>query len=233
MADDTKDTLGNRSPVGRVVTDDNIAPLLWGFARGVARGMSITFGHFWRAVVDHARGSPGMNRTAGGIYQSPESSGVFTVSYPEERLQVPENFRYLPVLLYDDETGKERCTSCGICAKVCPPQCIWIVRTSGPDGKPIPEPAEFTIDASICMSCGYCAEYCPFDAIKMDHRYELAAFERKESLLHRKQQLMVPVSYHARIHPTDHAIEEAERLAKLAKDREKANAAATPAAATA
>jgi NADH-quinone oxidoreductase subunit I len=78
------------------------------------------------------------------------------------------------------------------------------------------------------MSCGYCAEYCPFDAIKMDHRYELATFERKESLLHRKDRLMVPTSYYAKIHPTDWAAEEAERLAKEAKEREKAAAAAKP-----
>jgi NADH-quinone oxidoreductase subunit I len=217
---------------GRVVTDDNVGPLLSGLARGVTQGLGITLGHFWSALTDHVRGSPNRGHGAdGSVIQKPSDHGNFTVQYPEERLAVPENFRYLPVLIFDEETGKERCTSCGICAKVCPPQCIWIVRTAGPDGKPIPEPAEFTIDVSICMSCGYCAEYCPFDAIKMDHRYELADFERKESLLHRKEQLMVSTAYYARIHPTDWAAEEAERLAKEAKDREKAAAAAAAKAA--
>jgi NADH-quinone oxidoreductase subunit I len=213
---------------GHVVTDDNVGPLLAGMARGVTQGLAVTLGHFWSALTDYLRGSPSRRRTEEGVVQSPTERGAFTVQYPEERLAVPENFRYLPVLIYDEATGKERCTSCGICAKVCPPQCIWIVRTTGPDGKPIPEPAEFTIDVSICMSCGYCAEYCPFDAIKMDHRYELATFERKESLLHRKDRLMVPTSYYAKIHPTDWAAEEAERLAKEAKEREKAAAAAKP-----
>ena len=209
-----------QGPNGRVVTDDNVGPLLVGMARGAARGMAITLRHFFAALGDYARGRH---------VRGPAESGLFTVQYPEERTRPPENFRYLPVLLYD-EGDKIRCTSCGICAKVCPPQCIWIVRTSGPDGKPVPEPAEFTIDASICMSCGYCAEYCPFDAIKMDHRYELAAFERKESLLQRKEELLVPTSYYAELHPTDFAAEEAERVAKEAKDREKA-AAKEPAAA--
>jgi NADH-quinone oxidoreductase subunit I len=219
---------------GRVVTDDNVGPLLTGMARGITAGLSITLGHFWSTLTDYLRGSPNRGRGAdGGVVQHPSDHGSFTVQYPEERLTVPENFRYLPVLIYEEETGKERCTSCGICAKVCPPQCIWIVRTAGPDGKPIPEPAEFTIDVSICMSCGYCAEYCPFDAIKMDHRYELANFERKESLLHRKQQLMVSTAYYAKIHPTDWAAEEAERLAKEAAAREKAAAAAAAKAASA
>src|SRR5262249_58429080 len=36
------------------------------------------------------------------------------------------------------------CTSCGICAKVCPPQCIWIVRGSDPNtGRPVPQPTAF------------------------------------------------------------------------------------------
>jgi NADH-quinone oxidoreductase subunit I len=214
---------------GRVVTDDNVGPILVGLARGAARGMTITLLHFWAALVDYARGTPRRRRDGRDVEQGPTDGGLFTVQYPEERVKAPENFRFLPVLLYD-EGDKIRCTSCGICAKVCPPQCIWIVRTTGPDGKPVPEPLEFTIDASICMSCGYCAEYCPFDAIKMDHRYELASFERFESLLHRKEQLLVPTSYYARIHPTDFAAEEAERLAKEQKERDKAASAAAPAA---
>lgn len=216
-----------RRDEGRVITDDNVGPLLAGMGRAVLEGLSITLGHFFSTMIDHLRGSPGRGRSARGVEQHPREHGLFTVQYPEERMAVPEHFRYLPVLLFDDETSKIRCTSCGICAKVCPPQCIWIVRTSGPDGKPIPEPAAFTIDASICMSCGYCAEYCPFDAIKMDHRYELAAGERRQTLLLEKPELLVPVSYYARLHPTDFAAEETERLAKEAKEREKAAASET------
>ena len=217
---------------GRVVTDDAVGPLLSSLARGTIGGMRVTLRHFGAALADYLRGWPGRRGGSGTLVQSPADRGMFTVEYPEQRIAVPENFRYLPILLYDEDDSI-RCTSCGICAKVCPPQCIWIVRTAGPDGKPIPEPAAFTIDTSICMSCGYCAEYCPFDAIKMDHRYEMASFERKESLLHRKQQLMVSTAYYAKIHPTDWAAEEAERLAKEAKDREKAEAAAASSAASA
>jgi NADH-quinone oxidoreductase subunit I len=179
--------------------------------------MLVTFRHMVRVA------GGAIKRPVGGkrVVQSPRSTGVFTVQYPEEKLAVPERFRYLPMLIVDAATGKERCTSCGICAKVCPPQCIWIVRSAGPDGKPIPQPAEFVIDASICMSCGFCAEYCPFDAIKMNQVYELAAFERKETLLMRKKDLLVPESYHAQLHPTDYADEEAERRAKEEADRAK------------
>ena len=149
---------------------------------GILRGLAVTLRHFVLTVTsgDMAR------QRAGAPTVRPEASdthGVFTVQYPEQKLAVPERFRSFPILLYEDETGQDRCTSCGICAKVCPPQCIWIVRSAGPDGKPIPQPAEFIIDTSICMSCGLCAEYCPFNAIKMDHEYELATAERHRTLL--------------------------------------------------
>ena len=78
-----------------------------------------------------------------------------TIQYPEEKRQLPERFRYIPMLIYDTPKGEDRCTACGICAKVCPPQCIWIVRDKDPNGKPVPRAADFYIDASICMSCGF------------------------------------------------------------------------------
>ena len=51
-------------------------------------------------------------------------------------------------------------------------------RTTRIPGRPVPEPQEFYIDVDICMNCGFCAEYCPFDAIKMDHDYELSVYDR-------------------------------------------------------
>jgi NADH-quinone oxidoreductase subunit I len=119
---------------------------------------------------------------------------------------------------------QDRCTSCGICAKVCPPQCIWIVRTNDPNtGRPIPEPAEFYIDTDICMNCGFCAEYCPFDAIKMDHDYELSVYDRHTNNIYDKEKLSKPVSYYASIRPANYAREEAARAeAEAAKAAKKA-----------
>ena len=139
----------------------------------------------------------------------------------EEKLPVPERFRYIPFLIYEEQEDGSRqdlCTSCGICAKVCPPQCIWIVRTTDPKTKrPIPEPAEFFIDIDICMNCGYCAEYCPFDAIKMDHNYELASYDRTTDHIFNKARLDMPQSYYASIRPTDYAAELIVREAAAAK----------------
>ena len=190
------------------------------FGSGVLKGLGVTLKEFVATYVDDVKKIP--SRYAGGkeeLNQTAASAqnGIFTVQYPEERRKLSERFRYIPVLLYDAETGEDRCTACGICAKVCPPQCIWIVRAKDEKGKPITQPAEFFIDTTICMNCGLCAEFCPFDAIKMNNDYEIAAFERMPHLVFDLKELRVPTTYYARIKPTDWADEEAARAAKEAE----------------
>ena len=196
------------------------------FGFGVLKGLGVTLRHFVGTYVDDLgylfRGGRYYNEKALVQRQGPRAKGVFTVQYPEEKLPVPEHFRYMPFLIYDTEKNDDKCTSCGICAKVCPPQCIWIVRTNDPVTKrPVPQPAEFYIDTTICMQCGFCAEFCPFDAIKMDHEYEIATFERFQTLVLDKALLTKPDTYHAQIHPTDWAREQVEIAEKAAKEAEK------------
>jgi NADH-quinone oxidoreductase subunit I len=196
---------------------------------GILKGMTVTLKRFVDTYIEDIRWLGKRYYTEEGIaYRtSSETKGVFTVQYPEEKLPIPEEFRYIPFLLYEEgEDGEivERCTSCGICAKVCPPQCIWIERTNDPKtGRPVPQPAEFYIDVDICMNCGFCAEYCPFDAIKMDHDYEIAVYDRQATNIYNKDKLMKPVSYYASIRPTNYAREEQARAEKeVAKAARKA-----------
>lgn len=187
------------------------------YGLGILKGLGVTLKHFFNTYVDDLRWKGKRYYTPEGLAHrsSKNAQGIFTVQYPEEKLPVPEEFRFIPFLVYEEnEDGiKEfRCTSCGICSKVCPPQCIWIIRSTDPNtGRPIPDPAEFTIDADICMSCGLCAEYCPFDAIKMDHAYELANYNRINNNIYDKDRLGKPVSYYAQVRPINFAREEAAR----------------------
>jgi NADH-quinone oxidoreductase subunit I/electron transport complex protein RnfC len=128
--------------------------------------------------------------------------GVFTFEYPEERPKLPEAYRNMPILLYDEETGHELCTSCFQCERICPPQVIHMTQAKDPaTGKPVPAVAEFVIEYDACMSCGFCAEVCPFDAIKMDHEFELSTADHR-GLTVFKEQLNRPISYYERIAPT-------------------------------
>jgi NADH-quinone oxidoreductase subunit I/electron transport complex protein RnfC len=127
--------------------------------------------------------------------------GNFTVEYPDERLQMPQAYRNMPVLLYDDESGHELCTGCYQCQRVCPPQVIHITQAKDPvTGKMVPAATEFIIEYDACMSCGFCAEVCPFDSIKMDHVFELSTSDH-DSLTMRKAQLNRSISYYTSIAP--------------------------------
>ena len=201
------------------------------FGTGLLKGLGVTIKRMADTYIDDVKHIP--SRYAYGqdaIRQTPDEKGLFTIQYPEEKRELPERVRYIPMLIYDTPKQEDRCTACGICAKVCPPQCIWIVRDTDEKGKPVPRAAEFYIDASICMSCGFCAEFCPFDAIKMNHDYELAVYDRYPSLVYNMTELTVPVEYYASIWPTQYEEEEKRRAEEEAKKAAKQAAKAKPAA---
>jgi NADH-quinone oxidoreductase subunit I len=187
------------------------------YGKGIIKGMGVTLKRFIDTYVDDIKRGKKRYHTAEGIAyrSSAEVSGAFTIQYPEEKALLPEEFRFIPFLVYDvepDGTKKDRCTACGICAKVCPPQCIWIVRATDPQtGKPSPVSVDFYVDVDICMNCGLCAEFCPFDSIKMDHDYEIAVYDRMKYNIYDKEKLSKSASYYASIRPVNYAREEKAR----------------------
>ncbi|MCS6938864.1 MAG: 4Fe-4S binding protein [Roseiflexus sp.] len=157
--------------------------------QGLLTGLEVVFRHFRDALTRK-------------LEKPSQQTGVFTVQYPEERLKLPEAFRNFPILLYDDETGQELCTSCFQCQRICPPQVIHMTQARDPaTGKPVPAVAEFLIEYDACMSCGLCAEVCPFDAIKMDHEFEYST-DVHGGLTLNKEALNRPISYYEKIAPT-------------------------------
>ena len=73
------------------------------------------------------------------------------------------------------------------------------------------------------MNCGLCAEFCPFDAIKMDHDYELAGYDRTTAHIHDKERLSKPISYWREIAPKKAEAEElARQMVEAAKTRKRA-----------
>jgi formate hydrogenlyase subunit 6/NADH:ubiquinone oxidoreductase subunit I len=157
--------------------------------QGMWKGMRRVIAHFGKSFTSR-------------IESKDDTMGMFTVQYPEERLLLPEAFRNFPILLYDDTTGQELCTSCFQCERICPPQVIHIRQAKDPNtGKAVPAAEEFVIEYDSCMSCGFCAEVCPFDAIKMDHAYELSSPDHLAMDVH-KAGLNRPVSYYETIAPT-------------------------------
>lgn len=101
-----------------------------------------------------------------------------TELYPEEKPKLPENYRGMPTLPIDAETGRNRCIACGACARMCPEHVITVVAEKGEDPKDR-KPAEFTIDISRCMWCGLCMEVCPKNCLRPARTFEHATYTRE------------------------------------------------------
>ena len=175
------------------------------YGLGIVKGMAVTLKHMIETYLDDIRW---IGR--GGRYWNPDalevrqnilgSRGAVTINYPEEKLPVPERFRFVPFLVTDDPPpgqswGHDWCTSCGICAKVCPPQCIWIERGKQPNGRPKPEPEQFWIDIDICMNPGFA----PSSARSTRSRWTTTMTgqlrPRSAAHIHDKARLSKPLSY--------------------------------------
>ncbi len=170
------------------------------FGFGVLKGMSVTLWYFILSYINPKK-------------------GITTVQYPEQKKEVQERFRNFPFLVYENTPDNMRCVACDICAKECPPKCIYIIPEKDEQGRIQKKPAVFDIDFAICMNCGICEEVCPFDAIFMDHDYELSEYDRLSDLMYQRDDLLKPLEHFAKIRPTDCAVIEDKRAAKGVKGR--------------
>ena len=99
-----------------------------------------------------------------------------TLQYPEERWEVAERFRGFL------HNGIKVCTSCTMCVKVCPVDCISLEAVRGADKKMVL--ASYDINIGRCMYCGLCVEVCPVKSLKHTSGYEKASAGRGELVLH-------------------------------------------------
>ncbi len=182
---------------------------------GVLRGMGITLKNFLVSYIAPRRPA------------DLETGGIVTVQYPDEKLPEKERYRNFPFLVFDENPADPRCVACDICAKECPPKCIYIVRDVDEQGRALKKPKIFDIDVTVCMNCGICEEACPFDAIFMDHDFEVGGPERLKTFVFDREKLLKPTSHLEKIRPNDFAAIEDRRR----KDAEKKAAAAKAAAA--
>lgn len=118
-----------------------------------------------------------------------------TVSYPEEKRELPARFRGRHVL-HRYEGGLERCVGCFLCAGACPADAIYIEADENSEENRV-SPGEryarvFDVNLLRCIFCGYCEQACPTGAITLENIYELASMH-PEDLVYHKEQLLEPV----------------------------------------
>ncbi|TFG96059.1 MAG: NADH-quinone oxidoreductase subunit I [Myxococcales bacterium] len=165
---------------GRVVTVRRQERLGWLerlYVPMIVKGLVVTSRHFFRNLRGFVTGR---NRTD------------FVVQYPEERVDYPDAFRGMPVIVQLDN-GQPKCVACGLCEFACPTDCISIVPGELESSRIERYPDAFDIDMSRCMFCGLCEEACPEEAIVMSREVELSSYDRP-SMLYDKERLLVPES---------------------------------------
>lgn len=111
-----------------------------------------------------------------------------TLEYPEERPNIPDNYRGVPTLV-KDPNGREKCVSCQLCEFVCPPKAIRITPGSLPEdsehGHVEKGPEDFEINMLRCIYCGLCEEVCPEEAIFLQNIYSIVGTSREEFVYHK------------------------------------------------
>lgn len=103
-----------------------------------------------------------------------------TIQYPKERRHIAPGFRGQHALA--KRNGKAKCVGCGLCATICPSQCISITRAKGRVEK-------YELDILRCIYCGFCVEACPYGAISMTENYEYSSYIKSDLLLTKEKLL--------------------------------------------
>ena len=127
----------------------------------ILKGMALTFGHFFRNLVDIKR--------------------LPTIQFPEMRRLYSERFRGRHILK-TREDGSLKCVACYMCETACPADCIHIEAGEHPVLAYEKYPVKFEIDFLRCVMCGFCVDACPKDAIWMTKDYEMSYFDRESAI---------------------------------------------------
>lgn len=95
-----------------------------------------------------------------------------TENYPETMPDLPERYHG------SFDFIAEKCTICGICARVCPNQVITIGSRRDENNKRFL--VSYEMDIQYCLFCGYCVEGCPTAAIVFNKDFELSVYSRED-----------------------------------------------------
>lgn len=83
----------------------------------------------------------------------------------------------ITVAAITSRVDEDKCTSCGICAKVCPYNAITVDKKNK-------RPA--VVIEAACAGCGTCAAECPFDAIEMNHFTDSQILSQVDAILEKE-----------------------------------------------
>ncbi len=128
-----------------------------------------------------------------------------TIQYPEVERPRSDIYRGQHVLKRDDQ-GRERCTSCGLCAVSCPAEAITMVSAERKKGeehlyREEKYAAVYEINMLRCIFCGDCEDACPKEAIFLTDRIVQADYLRMPFIFG-KDELVEPIEKDKRVDVT-------------------------------
>ena len=132
----------------------------------IAKGLKITGTHFTKVFLT-------ANRRKVPIHVVSE--------YPEVPAKMQPRFRGRLQML-KDEAGEIKCVCCLACEKICPTQVITI-ESGKKEGRKTKLPTRYDFEMERCIFCEFCVESCGFDAIILNHQFELAVYNREDMSL--------------------------------------------------
>ena len=118
-----------------------------------------------------------------------------TLEYPDKEKWIPyQRFRGRHTLNRDEE-GRELCVACELCSKACPTDCITVIPMEDFGGRGITDRVAkvWKIDLVRCLYCGFCEDACPTTAVRLGREFELACYDRSDTLMERDA-LLLPTS---------------------------------------
>lgn len=115
-----------------------------------------------------------------------QTPGAVTIQYPAERLPAPDVGRYRLHMETED------CIGCDQCARICPVDCIDIVKikaveplgTATDGSKKTFYLPTFDIDMAKCCFCGLCTVVCPTECLTMTPVYDYAETDVRNFIYH-------------------------------------------------
>lgn len=76
-----------------------------------------------------------------------------------------------------------KCVNCGLCEKVCAPNCMTRTQRPAPGGEPGDLEITFTFDLTSCTFCGLCADFCAKKAITLTDDYMMTGTSHEDFLV--------------------------------------------------
>ncbi len=113
---------------------------------------------------------------------------VVTVPYPYKTIKMSERYRGHTELV-EDEEGKPKCISCGMCQRACPSKSISLasksveyeVEVKGEmKTKKKKVLTKYDLNFTTCSLCGQCVESCSVGALTFSKDYNLASFRKED-----------------------------------------------------